>query len=313
MSIRMLLAVWCLATAAAGADETVVTFDFPSSIECRERTPVDFALANPTLKVIEARFRISARIMSGSPADVVDFQYVVTSPDRTLKVQDYLPNTTLESAVADDQIEVSNAAEKAHSTGVDARVVYKMFAIGGTHTQSGKNSEATHYKQIAAKDTVLASGTTDREHGVFYRLRPSRAAALEGAREFTILAVVPRHWRADHCQVTCTARARKSSLLSNSIVTAGTATADVALYIAGDAEAAALAEQYRFVQEQRANAVRGLEEKDSVLDTISSGATALFVSKKQENPARKALNQANHQVDSVRRRLQQMARPAVSS
>lgn len=307
MAIRWFVALMLLASSPALADDTLVTFDLPSSIECRDRTPSDFALANPTLKVIEAKFRISARIVAGQPANVVDFMYELTSPDRTLKLHDYLPNTTLESAVADDQIEISNAAEKAHATGVDARVVYKMFTVGGTHTQSGKKSEAAHYKQIASKDLVLASGTTDREFGVFFRIRPSRSAALEGAREFTLLAVVPKTWRGDRAIVTCTARANKNSLLSSSIIPAGSERAQVGLYLSGDAEAAGVAEELRFVQERRAMLARSHNEKDNVLNTISSQATALFVSKKPDEEA-KTLAAANAAVRDVERRLRDLAR-----
>jgi hypothetical protein len=308
MAIRSIVALLFLACSPALlADDTLVTFDVPSSIECRDRTPSDFALANPALKVIEAKFRISARIIADGPTDVVDFMYELTSPDRTLKVQDYLPNTTLESAVADDQIEINNAAEKAHTTGIDARVVYKMFTVGGTHSQSGKKSEATHYKQIASKDLVLASGTTDREYGVFFRIRPSRSAALEGAREFTILAVVPKTWRGDRAVVTCTARARKSSLLTSSIVTAGSQRAEIGLYLSGDAEAAATAEELRFALERRALLASQRGGKENVFSALSNQATALFVSKRSDHQD-KVLAAAQATVRDVEHRLRELAR-----
>src|SRR5262249_55644580 len=148
------------------------------------------------------------------------------------------PNTTLESTVADDQIEITDAQEKSSNTGVEAHVAYKPFVLGGSHNQGGKQSLASHYKQIAAKDLVLASGTTNREHGVFFRLRPSRTSALEGAKEFAFLATVAKTWRGDLCTVSCTARGRKSSLISTSIVGAGEARAEVAMYLAGDRQAA---------------------------------------------------------------------------
>jgi hypothetical protein len=78
-----------------------VSFDLPESIECRDVTPPGFAAAD-YLKVIEGKLRISARVTSGVESEIVDFEYVIHSPDKRIRFQDYLPNTTLESAVADD-------------------------------------------------------------------------------------------------------------------------------------------------------------------------------------------------------------------
>lgn len=306
MSIRCFLAVLVMLPAVAVADDTVVSFDLPSSIECRDKTPPEFAQANPTLKVVEARFRVSARIVSGQATDVVDYLYVMTSPDRTWRVQDYLPNTTLESTVADDQIEFNNAAEKAHATGIDARVVYKMFTVGGTHTQSGKKSEASHFKQIASQDLVLAAGTTEREYGVFFRIRPSRFASLEGSREFTLTAVVPKSWRGDRAMITCTARANKSSLLSSSVVTAGDIRTEVGLYLSGDAEALGRAEALRVAHEHQERLLRKGPAKDSVLGTLSN-PTSLF-SKKSEAEARQAATDAEAAVRAAQRRLRELSR-----
>jgi len=285
-----------------------VAFDLPSTIECRDVTPADFAAAHPTLKVIEAKFRISARILEGKSADIVDFLYVLTSTDKTMRLQDYLPNTTLESAVADDQIEITAASENCKTTGAEAHVVYKPFTLSANHSQNAKKSESSHYKQIAAKDLVLASGTTNREHGVFFRLKPSRAASLEGGKEFTFLAIVPISWRGDLCKISCTARANKSSLISSSIVPAGAEQAQVGMYLQGDLEAATLAERLRQAEEARATVVAAQRSKDGVFDTISSQATVLFTGKKSEQQAREELREVNSAVKDVEKRLRQMAR-----
>ncbi len=200
---------------------------------------------HPLSKVIEAKFRISARVVEGKLSDVVDYLYVIRSEDKTLKLQDYLPNTTLENAVADNQIEITSSREDAQSAGAQAHVAYKVFELGGTVGASTKKSDASHYKQIAPQELVLASGTTDREHGVFFRLRPSRTASLEGSKVFTFLAVVPKCWRGDLCTISCEARATKSSLVSTTVVPAGRNRIEVGMYLAGDVEAWRLAEELR--------------------------------------------------------------------
>ena len=181
----------CATRASERGRMAQVAFDLPSSIECRDVTTREFSLAHPQERLIEAKLRISARMISGDYANIVDFEYFVRA-GMTARVQDYQPNTTLESTVDDDKVEITAAEENAKSAGLDAHVTLRPVVLGGTFNRSAKKSESSHFKQLAAKDIVLASGTIERERGVFFRIRPSRTAALEGGREFTIVAAVPK-------------------------------------------------------------------------------------------------------------------------
>ena len=230
------------------AANTQVIFDLPDTIECVDVTPAKFSANHPGLKVIEAKLRISARITSGSETDIVDFLYVITSPGLRLKIQDYLPNTTLESTVEGDQIEIADTSESSKGTGEDAHINYKVLGLGGTATQGTKKSESSKYKEIAPKELVVASGTTNREHGVFFKLRPSKEASLEGAKTFTCLAIVPKEWRGDWCVVSCAARGNAKSFFRKSITVAGVEQAHVGMYLSGDREARFRAEELCEVQ-----------------------------------------------------------------
>ena len=249
LALLALLVSVPFATRVEAADVRV-KFDIPDTIECRDVTPERCAAAHPHLKVIEGKFRVSARIIKGDEAEIVDFLYMLVSPSLRLKIHDYLPNTTLESALADDNIEVAETTESAAATTEDAHVGYKILSLGASKNQSSKKTGSNHYKQIVPKALVLASGTTNREHGVFFKLRPSNAASLEGAKEFTFLAIVPRSWRGDWCTVACAARSKKKSFLPTSVTLAGIEQAHVGLYLSGDREALALAEQLFEVQER---------------------------------------------------------------
>ena len=283
-----------------------IAFDLPPAIECREVTPPDFHAAHPTLKVVEGKLRISARVVEGNESQIVDFLYVIDGPTRSMRFQDYLPNTMLESAVADDQVEICDASENAKALGLDAHVAYKLFALGGTHNQSSKKSETSHYKQIAAKELVLASGTTNREHGVFFRLRPSRAASLEGAKEFTFLATVPATWRGDVCDISCAARTEKSSLFSSSVVPGGEVRATVPLFLSGDAEAAEVARDFRQAQEAYAAALAA-HSADGVFDTISSHTVGFFTLSSCQTKSARQVAAAKQAVAEAQERLTQLA------
>jgi hypothetical protein len=278
--VGCLLVVGSSAAWSPAAEHVHVLFDIPDKIECRDVTPEKCAATHPTQKVIEAKFRISAGFTEGNENSILDFAYLITSPGLRMKVLDYLPNTTLESRYADDLIEVADYTEDATSSSQEARVGYSIFSLNAVRSQVARKTEQNQYQRIAPKSLVLAAGTMNRGHGVFYKLRPSNAASLEGAKEFTFLAIVPRSWRGDWCTFVCSARANKKSLLGTSVVPAGLTKVDVGLYLCGDAEASDLAGRLCAIQQQddaaltkhfSAEAVKTLE---TMLELPSAAATS---------------------------------------
>jgi hypothetical protein len=244
------LAVLVGAALPARAADPRVVFDIPDKIECRDVTPPACAAAHPHHKVIEVQFRISAGFMEGTEDSIVDFTYMISSPQMRLKIRDYLPNTTLESRFADDRIEVRDYTESSRSSTAEALVGYSIFSLSAVTNQLHRRTERNQYEKIAPKSLVLASGTMNRGHGVFYKLRPSNGASLEGAKEFAFLAVVPRAWRGDWCTFMCSARANKKTLLGTQVVSAGTTKIDVGLHLTGDQEAADLAARLCLIQQE---------------------------------------------------------------
>jgi hypothetical protein len=267
------LIVVASSTPPFSSDPARIVFDLPLTVECRDATPPDFAAAHPTLKVIEAKFQISARIVAGSESDIVDFLYIIASPDRKLRFQDYLPNTMLESAVEHDQIEIADTTERAKGGEIGAKVGYQGVGGGLSRSKSSKQTHSNRYKQITPRALVVASGTTDHEHGIFFKLKPSRAASLEGAKEFTFLATVPKSWRGGWCTISCAARAQVKTLFGRSeIVPAGVAQSQIGLYLIGDAEATRLAEDLGEAQQQYADMLTAPLAKTGLLDTMYDAA-----------------------------------------
>jgi hypothetical protein len=301
------------------SDSSRIVFDLPDTIECRDVTPTDFATAHPSLKVIEAKFRISARIVAGSESQIVDLLYVIASPDKQMRFQDYLPNTSLESSVVDDQIEITDTTEKAGGSETGAHVGYQGLGGGLSKTKSSKKTYSSRYKEIAPRALVVASGTTDHEHGIFFKLKTSRAASLEGGKEFTFLATVPRLWRGGRCTISCAARAKSKSFFSRSgVVPAGIAQSQVGLYLTGDAEANRLAEELAAVQQRHADVLAGQLVKGGLLETMyeaaSTGKTAALCGVFKMNPAHwasdsghKELEKAQDAVLNVQERLRRLS------
>jgi len=272
------------------ADGTQVSFDLPDAIECRDVTPKDFVQAHPTLKVIEAKLRISARLTQGNENSIVDFRYLITSPGKNLTFQDF-PGNTLQSTVADDHIEITNSKENTTGGTADGHLTAEhILTLGATKNQSSKTTEQSHYKQVAPKTLVLASGTTDREHGVFFKLRPSPDTSLEGSKEFTFRATVPKTWRGDWCTVSCCARATKKSYFSSVVAHAGGEMTDIGLYLVGDAEANDLAKELRSAQDDYAavlsrQTAEGEDSLEKMLGAVSRESKSVFGIFKSKKPA----------------------------
>lgn len=235
---------------SSAAEEMRVAFDIPSKVECHDVTQPACAAAHPTMKVIEARFRISANFVDGGDGSSAEFVYMISSPDMRLKILGFLPDTTLESSAAGDRIEVTDSTESTDAITGDVRVGYSVLSLSGSKNSSTKKTESNHYQRVAPQNLVLASGTVNRGHGVFYKLRPSHYGSLEGAKEFVILCVVPKTWRGDWCSVICSARTHKKSRLTATSSTAitGIEQAHVGLYMSGDREASELADEMTEVQ-----------------------------------------------------------------
>lgn len=239
-----------LSVGSASAEDARAKFDVPDKIECKDVTPAKCAAAHPDLKVIEAKVRISASLEEGSEDSIVDFTYMIASPKMRLKILDYLPNTTLESQYADDRIEVADRVEDTTTTNIEGIAGYSIFSLNAALNQVNKRTENNQYERIAPKSLVLASGTMNRGHGVFYKLRRSNTASLEGAKEFTFLAIVPKDWRADFCTIVCTSRANKKTLLGSTVVSAGAVRVDVGMHMGDDREASDLCVRLCQVQQE---------------------------------------------------------------
>ena len=77
---------------------------------------------------------------------------------------------------------------------------------------------------------------------------PSAGVSLEGSKEFVLLCIVPKTWRGDWCTVTCSARAHKKTVVASTSVISGIEQAHLGLYLIGNQEGSALADELTQVQ-----------------------------------------------------------------
>ncbi|MBL9125310.1 MAG: hypothetical protein JNG90_16855 [Planctomycetaceae bacterium] len=229
--------------AAAGALAAVPQLEFDTSytVECRDVTPRDFAVRYPDSRIVEAKFRVSTWFTAGREADLDELIVEITSPNKTLPVVDFMPRTELDTDIAgaievveSDEHTTSTNAGVGGSVGVEYGIVRAQAtpSAGGGKTHLSSTKET--YKRLPPKQLLLASGTINRGYGVFFKLKPSPQAALEGVREFACLFLVPHDWRGQAVQVSCSALATKRSYFSSTTERCGEGTFYVGLFLEGD-------------------------------------------------------------------------------
>jgi hypothetical protein len=282
-SQRALFGAAVLACAAAvEAGPPRVHFDVSYSVDCRDVTPEAFAVENPQSKIIEARFQVSSLIERGNERDVEELMYVVWSPEKRLRVVDFEPKTQMGSEVT-DAVQVVESGEKASSFDGGVNVQFEPWA--GVHvapsagaSKASKKKSEQKYSQRPPKQLLVASGTTRRQFGVFFKMKPSTQDSLQGQKQFVCLFVVPQSWRGDYVYVDCIAKARDRSPWSSPQY-CGTRRVLVGLYLQGDAEAKEAAERPAYAYESYVAAggrVSGDPESDEKAGQKSGGLLRRF-------------------------------------
>lgn len=253
LSCATFLMAWStmLATpVVAVAAEPRLAFDFGRTLECRDVTPPKFAAAYPDERVVECTLRLSVYLSEGDMADVETLRVEISDCDQRLRVFDFSPRTRLEAALSKD-IEWIKTTEASHEFGaslggelpaVIGEVVAHVTPTINAGT-GGRETVTEKQTRVAPKQVVVASGTIEQEHGVFFTLRPSPRVSLEGVHELTVAFIVPAAWRGDAVRVTCKAAGEQKTLWITQQKVWAEASGGVALYLAGDVEGRRAAER----------------------------------------------------------------------
>jgi hypothetical protein len=232
-----------LLTGTASADAPRVHFDVATMIACRDVTPPDFAELHTDERLVEARLSISSLIQSGKEAEIVEFMYLIDSPQCTLQVADYLPKTTLATDVV-GSIGVERKEDRSRTFGLNitGEITEQVKAVANTGA-TATNSEKLCYERLPPLEMLSAAGTLHRSTGAYFKLKPSPRTSLEGSRDFLLILRVPSAWRADYIRVRCAAQGNQRGMVRHldQQVPCGKGEFFVALYAEGDLAAKAAA------------------------------------------------------------------------
>lgn len=239
-------AVVAAGASSADAAPPRVRFDTDSVVSAVDVTPVEFAQTNPGEKLIEARFMISTLIAPGDSDAQLQHLYTLESRQRTMEVHDYQPKTTLATDVVGHTL-IEKKDEKVKTLGLSVNGSYEKMVGGAANAgMDSKSGTIMKYEKLPALELLAASGPIRRGSGVYFKLKPSSQTSLEGAQEFVAVFRVPATWRGDYVYVHCEAWsvAKSASPFGGEPARVGGGDYFVALYLEGDAQAKAAAQQF---------------------------------------------------------------------
>lgn len=274
VSLAPSVLVGCLLGGVSRAEVPRVEFDASYAVGCRDVTPPEFARVHSDLKVIEAKLPISLLVREGEEKDITELMYVIKSPARRLRVADFLPKTRLGSNVA-DAIEVVETSENA--TSLDGSLSVQFRPLDAVQAMPSAGASKNHrrtlkrsYKKLPPKQLLLASGTTNHGHGVFFKLKPSSQASLEGQKEFVCLFVVPKGWTGDWISLECSATGWDRTFWTGGARSCGRRSFAVGLCLEGDQEARDAAKRVGETYEAYRRA-KALAEENRLKYELSAG------------------------------------------
>ncbi len=245
----LLLLCWPQA-GAAGSEPVQVQFDCHPVIACRDVTPAGFADLQPGEKVVEARLRVSTRVIAGSAEDLREITFELGSPERRVRIVDFQPQTRLESELL-GPIQITRTDESRRSLGLGLSGSMGVPAKGLTAdleptAQLGVSRHEAVTRTVKKRPPqrpIVISGSTHQGHGVFFTLRPSSQSSLEGVHELRCQLRVPIAWRGDWLLLACRAEGRWTRYFVQTDGVCGQARYVLGLHAEGDQPALEAAER----------------------------------------------------------------------
>lgn len=213
LSSRLLLLGLALAV-PLNAQEPTIRFDVPALLPAHALPP-ELATESPTgaplavtgegEKIIEVVVPVTTELRLSSRHQVESFRFDVSWIQQAYSLVDYSPKTQTVSAIA-GTVQVEELQDRNHSAGLNLNGKYESLLSGGLHAEGNqRNSRKEIYQETPQHQVLVASGTSHRGTGAFFRFHESRTDPLEGGRDLVLAFRVPASWRAGVLKIECRA------------------------------------------------------------------------------------------------------------
>ena len=213
------------------AEWPVATCDVAFNIECKDVTPPEYKAKFEDRKIIEAVFPITFQLKSGNEDDINYVHYSINTNEQAM-VADYLPKSQLFTEIL-GPIEVDIISAKG-----TAAVGYSIRSTEGQiQGEAALGRSNVSYRLLPPKSLILASGTTDRSTGVYFKLKSTKQDTLQNQKQCSLLFEVPTEWRGDYVNVKCEVNGNDKGTLFTDKGTFVEQMFCVGLYASGDTKA----------------------------------------------------------------------------
>lgn len=251
-----LLALFCLSwLSAVSWSQRVdgqVAFDVNASAGVRAlHAPTAFAHTANT-RLVSLELDVSTLFQPGAQQAVKEVMVQAVCRRDDVIVVDYSPRTELQTDI-DGPMQIVQEKDQSRDLNLQGIGGYPgIGTISGAWNQSDYQTQSVQFLQRPAREMTVAAGTTNRQRGVYFKIRPNSQTTLEGSRKLAILLAVPENWRADLMDVSIQAAGLEPPHYRRDAVVARQSFV-VALYQENDTVAAAAAAEY---VRQQSNLIR---------------------------------------------------------
>ena len=207
-------------TQHALANAPVVRFDLPAIVPAVDTSVPAVARSAPNgSREVTVQLPLSSLIVDtgrrASSAPPIDHLLVKCSMRDQHPVVSYSPRTELETDYA-GPISFTEKTENSDSVGLNLDSTSPPFAHGHLGAEiSDKESNSAQFSKQAPMQAVVASGTTNRGRGVYFKFRWTAQQVLEGEKLFQVSFAVPNQWRGGLVDVKVVAKGTGKTLFGD--------------------------------------------------------------------------------------------------
>ena len=154
-------------------------------------------------RLMQVVIPVSSEIHPQSKHNVETFRFDVFWGHTAYTVKDYFPKTQTFSPIQ-GEIATETVHETKSDFGLNLNADLDSLVSGEATAEAGTSDLVKKkFKQLPDQSILVASGTSHRGTGVFFRFHRSSQTSLEGGRDLTIQFQVPQDWRAGVLRVNC--------------------------------------------------------------------------------------------------------------
>ena len=229
----------------AAANDGVVRFDAPAMIAVRPIASDRPSESESSLeKIIELLLPVTTELEMRDRGNVSSFRFDVVWNHQSYPLADYAPKTQTVSDI-DGLIEVEKREDQAKGMGGSLSSHFPEIVNGSMKVDlSSRTGSTIKYRERPQQDILVASGTTNRGCGVFFRFHPTKQTTLEGGRDLVIAFRVPKTWSGGVIKLKCSVKGERRIIGSWSDSFQESCIFVIPIYLEGDDQARGAARDF---------------------------------------------------------------------